>query len=67
MPATKKRCVRCKGQFPPTLAFFYAHPATADGMFSKCKSCVLKDRSEAKIASRRQRFGVYFSGTPKNA
>lgn len=34
-----KVCSKCGRTFPRTLDFFYAHPATGDGLMYRCKTC----------------------------
>jgi hypothetical protein len=37
--ATTKICTKCQKPFPATTEFFYQHPQTKDGLFSRCKVC----------------------------
>jgi Recombination endonuclease VII len=44
----KKKCSACGRKLSRLL--FYAHPKTADGLFGKCKTCVLKERQKSYVA-----------------
>lgn len=43
----KKNCSACGRKLSRLL--FYAHPKTADGLFGKCKTCVLKERQKSYV------------------
>lgn len=47
-----KPCIRCKGEFPATVEFFYKHRQTSDGLLNKCRDCTVLD---ARVTNKRHR------------